>query len=111
MTIPFLTKTQYSLEIDGAFSNNQLYDLTIGTNSNYDICVYQSCYEKLNPMNVNQMDKLIELGYLTTKKYKFNKKKKHNTGYIYTYKNIIIIVITWFLKFLSFPLKIMNIIE
>ena len=116
MIIPFLTKTQFTLQIDGGLSNYNSYDVSIGCSQNYDIGLYQTNYEKLNMITPDKMNKLIELGYNTTKQFDFNnytinRRLLIEKQSLFNSYNLIIIMITWFLKFLSFPFKLLNIIK
>tara|TARA_Y100000591_G_C21797583_1_gene680215 strand:+ start:368 stop:1114 length:747 start_codon:yes stop_codon:yes gene_type:complete len=108
MTIPLIVKTKFAMEIDGAYTTDQLYDLTIGTAGNNDISLYTSWYQKITPPTEKEVEKLINLGYLLTMKYDFTKKEKH----LPVIKNqTFTIIFLWLLKFISIFLKICNIID
>ena len=77
MTVPLIIKTRFSMDVDGALSNDQLYDLTIGTTGDNDISFYQSWPQKITPPTEKEVETLIDLGYLLTMKYDFTKKEKH----------------------------------
>ena len=111
MIIPFLTKTQFSLEIDGGFSNYNTYDITIGCSQYYDIGLYQTHYEKLNMITVDKLNKLIELGYQTAMKFNHKKKIPIIVPIKCTINNHILIFISWILKILSIPLKLFFLIK
>ena len=109
MTIPLVVRTLYSFDLDGAISNNQMYDLTIGTTGENDISVYQSMYQKLKLPTKKEMDALIEMGYLLTMKYDFTKKRARHLPFI-RYK-IFKLFILWILKIFSIFLKMCNVID
>ncbi len=104
MVIPFLTKTQITLEIDGALSNCKMYDLTVGTNPGFDICIKQTYTQKLMGQTKNSTNTLINLGYYMTTHYTFqNNEKKPRNNYV-CYKYFILLVV-WYLKFISLVLR------
>lgn len=111
MTLPLLVKTRFSMDVDGAFSNDQLYNLTIGTDGSNDISIYQSWYQKIRPPVENEVQSLIDLGYTTTMKYDFTKKEKKSSISIYTIYNILLLAFLWFLKIISLFLKMCNVID
>lgn len=108
MGIPLIVKTKFSMDVDGALSTNQLYDLTIGTSGDNDISFYQSWYQKITPPTEKEVETLIDLGYILTMKYDFTKKEKHLPVIQYQTPKIIFF---WFLKIISIFLKICNIID
>jgi len=111
MTLPLLVKTRFSMDVDGAFSNDQSYNLTIGTDGSNDISIYQSWYQKIRPPVENEVQSLIDLGYTTTMKYDFTKKEKKSSISIYTIYNILLLAFLWFLKIISLFLKMCNVID
>jgi len=108
MTIPFVVKTRYSLDLDGAISNDQMYDLTIGTTGENDISIYQSMSQKLTPPTKKEVDEMIESGYLLTMNYDFSKRKKHLPFIRY---KIMKLIVLWILKFISMFMKMCNIVD
>lgn len=111
ITIPFLTKTNFSSDIDGSFSNNQFYDLTIGLSDSFDIYTYETDYNKLKQADIKKMNELIDKGYTATKNYKFRNPYKHP---VYNYNNLInyfIIIILWILKIATIILKAIYLID
>ena len=105
MILPFITKTQFSIEIDGGLSNYNSYDITIGCSNYYDIGLYQTNYEKLNMITVDQLNNLIELGYQSA--MKFNYTKKYLKFFLFKIKLIIILLLflRGYLNFFQFLLN------
>jgi len=111
MILPFITKTQISIEIDGGFSNYNSYDITIGCSNYYDINLYQTNYERLNMITVDKLNNLIELGYQSAMKFNYTKKIPKVFSLQNKINNHFIIIFMWILKFFSIPLKLFFVIK
>lgn len=99
MTIPFLSKTEYSLELDGAFGNPCIgYDLTVGTASEFDISLPLSWGMKIKVPTIDAANALVDRGELDTKA---TMKLQRRGKKILVPSSNMVLAFMWILKILS----------
>ena len=112
MTIPFLTRTRYSFEIDGAFANQNQYDLSIGTSTGFDIFMPQSWGDKLSIPTREKVRALIHMGYTDTREYytthEDRKKSRPQPSGLYSY---LVLACLWMLKLCSMCARALYLID
>ena len=106
MTIPFFSKTEYSLELDGAFGNPCVgYDLTVGTTPGHDICLPLSWAMKMKVLTIDAANALVDRGELDTKAtMKLQRREKK----IFVPSSKMVLAFMWFLKILSVIAKLVG---
>ena len=110
MTIPFLTKTHPTMEIDGAFTTKKEYDITIGTSAGFDIFTPTSWKQNMSIPTKKQGKYLIDLGYIMTKKYALIDTKKSVLRFDPIYTTLILLFL-WPLKVLAIFCSFVGCIE
>lgn len=111
MIIPFLTKNDFALAVDGAYSNHQQYDLCIGTRSTFDICQDISFMKKVSIPTAQCVQNMIKMGYDTTMKYSFQEQSRNNRYNDSIFLEFVTLLLIWTLKFVSYGAYVLGIIE
>ena len=110
MIIPFLTKNDFALEVDGAYSNHESYDLCIGTRPKFDIYHSYTMWEKMTIPSKEKVKSMINSGYQKTLQHNFKlcRNNLYNNNIL---KEMIFLLVLWLLKFLSFIAYLLRLIE
>tara|TARA_Y100000591_G_C21824253_1_gene695581 strand:- start:1058 stop:1912 length:855 start_codon:yes stop_codon:yes gene_type:complete len=100
--IPLIhNKTYFSMELDGAYGSRSIkYDLTIGLNDGFDICIPTSTIEKLTVPTLQENNNMFDIGYYRTKDF-FLQKDWDERKKTIPDTSFFELALMWFLKLLS----------
>ena len=96
-----LTNNSFSMELDGAYGSRSIkYDLTIGLNDGFDICIPTSTIEKLTVPTLQENNNMFDIGYYRTKDF-FLRKDWDERKKTIPDTSFFELALMWFLKLLS----------